>query len=253
VKKTISILAYNRPDYLRQTVEALSRCRGIEQFDAVISLDGGSPIKLDVGDDQRTKVLYQLNNFGIDRHNEQVFKYVFNDLGSDVNVCLEDDVCLDPDALELVDWFAALPTRSHYAWLSIGNFDKRWECVGDPYAVVREEQEYKLCTAAFVLSKESWQKVGPRWCEATKLMQGWDWQLSMVAYLEKWKSLTPVVSRCTNIGRVGVHSYSEFFDEHVAGALHSDGRHTPDFLVERRDFGPIPEWVRAELAARVRR
>jgi hypothetical protein len=206
-------------------------------------------LKIDLGPDDRTQVVYQPSNRGIDFHNFHAFNRAFDELDSDVNVCLEDDVVLDQDALELVDWFAELPNRAHYAWLSLGNFDKSWKCSGDPYPLIREEQDFTLCTAAFALARESWANMRERWATGLRTVHGWDWELSFKAWENRWKALTPVVSRCTNIGRVGIHSYVEFFDAHVAGALHSDGRTTKNFTIEERPLN-TPEWVRTELLVR---
>ena len=69
MKKTITVLAYNRPDYLRQTLDALSQCRGLAGYDLVISVDGNSPLNFEPSKDPKTLIVRQDRNFGIDHHN----------------------------------------------------------------------------------------------------------------------------------------------------------------------------------------
>ena len=248
MKKTITVLAYNRPQYLGSCLLALSRCRGIADYSAIVSIDGGGDRRQVINDTGLT-VICQEKNFGIDHHNEAMYNHVFKELDSEFNLALEDDVILTPDALEVCDWFLSQPKWGRYAWLSLGNYAREWLYL-DPYQKILEGQG--IYTSAWAMGRESWERMEPNWCQHMYSQVGWDWSLSYVAWLNQWKSLEPVVARARNIGRTGVHAFAEWFDQNVAPSIYSDGRPATSFEVIPWEPEEPPNWVKREEEARAR-
>jgi len=253
--KTITVLAYNRPDYLRQCLEALQQCRGIGAYRVLVSIDGGgggagkqcAHLAVDYKD---VELAARHSNQGIDWHNYGCFSALMQYEDIDFNIAVEDDCLLTPDALELADWFYLSPDRDFYQFCSLGDpmyrqgpFDKR--------ELMDLHESQSIYTGAWCFTKQQWQRISARWNQPLKTQVGWDWSLSYTLHQNGWRSLYPLVSRARNIGRVGVHSHPEFFDTHIAPARFSDGSAVPiGFKIAyRMDGEPVPQWIVDEEAA----
>lgn len=248
ILRTITILAYNRPHYLEQCLDALAKCRGIEEYGILISVDGGGdhknaskPTTFDC------EVVYLKESYGIDEHNKVCYDAVFrNGAGKiDFNIALEDDVILTPDALELANWFYDHPKRDEYAFLNLGDPAYRQVAKEEDYPTVRETRS--LYTSAWCFTDKSWVVMREFWNRPLVTQLGWDWSLSYTINEHNWRGLAPIVSRARNIGREGVHAYPAWFDIHVALAAFSDGRES-GFRIERH-FEGHPDWFTREVNA----
>ena len=103
--KLVLILAYNRPAYLKQCLDALAKCRGVEDYVVVLSVDGGhGSISLAEAERLLAELPYGIsrtgvkliNNRGINWHNYVAFSQVFKQseaIGKPVDyiVAVEDD------------------------------------------------------------------------------------------------------------------------------------------------------------------
>lgn len=244
--RTITILAYNRPHYLKECLEALAKCRGVKDYGILISVDGGgSQVEVPAGLD--AEVVSMKMPYGIDEHNFVCYEGVFTNGGGqiDFNIALEDDAVLTPDALELADWFYHHPKKDDYAYLCLGDPSYSYDARDEDYSTVRDTQ--KLYTSAWCFTKKSWEIMREFWNRPLQTEQGWDWSLSYTLLEHNWRGLAPVVSRARNIGREGVHSFPAWFDEHVAKAAFSDGRESK-FRIERHYESP-PGWFEREVNA----
>jgi hypothetical protein len=253
--RVVAVLAYNRPDYLEKCLEALSECRGAEEWGVLVSVDGPcgqQPMpSFKVPKNLSVEVARHQANQGIDRHNALCASGVFDNLEkADFMVMLEDDALLTPDALELAYGYYSWPRRDDYLFMSIGDPKyAKGPATDEEYAQLVEER-YGIYTSAWCFTKDSWTKMRSVWNHPMRTQLGWDWSLSTSMHSNGWKSIYPVVSRARNIGRVGVHAYAEWFDQNVAPARCSDGRPISEVKVKRLDERePLPEWLRAELAA----
>ena len=253
--KTITVLAYNRPDYLRQCLEALRQCRGIGGYRVLVSIDGGGgeagkQCAHLVANYKDVELAVLFSNYGIDFHNYRCFNVLMNHSDSDFNIAIEDDCLLTPDALELADWFYLSPDRDFYSFLSLGDPMYRQ----GPYAkkeLMDLHESQSIYTGAWCFTKQQWQMISKDWNHPLKTQVGWDWSLSYNLWHWGFKSLYPLVSRARNIGRIGVHSHPEFFDAHIAPARFSDGTAVPiGFKIAyRMDGEPTPQWIVDEEAA----
>jgi len=101
----ITVSAYNRPDYLRQTLDALSRCDGVADCRVVVMLDRCE-------ETEAQAAIAAEHGFAVERYGERIgcnrailyaMVFGFERMGSDFHVHLEDDTVPTRDALR---WFA---------------------------------------------------------------------------------------------------------------------------------------------------
>ena len=244
--KTISILCFNRPYYLQQCLEALAKCRGVEQYHLFISVDGGgSEVIAPQGIGQTTTIIHQGMNYGINEHNFTAFEMLFRpDSKVDFNVALEDDAVLSPDALELAEWFYTHPRRDEYLFCALGKISKDGKDFDYQYIV--DERANISSSHAWCFTRAAWDLMRENWNSKKEAPVGWDFSLAMQMYLHGWRSLTPRLSRVKTVGRIGVNSTAEWFDANVAGQVVSDGSKS-DFEITNRlpdGWNTIrPEWM----------
>jgi len=252
--KLVAVLAYNRPEYLTMCLEALSRCRGAEEWGVIVSVDGPNgqhPMpSVPLPKNLNIEVVRHKNNSGIDHHNSFCANGIFSRIAeANFLVMLEDDAVLTPDALELASGFYGWPRRDDYLFMSIG--DPKYSKVAPEESEYEQlvEERYSIYTSAWCFTRGSWEKMLETWNRPLSTQLGWDWSLSTSMHENGWKSMYPLVSRARNVGRVGVHAYAEWFDQNVAPARYSDGRQITGIRVKKLADEPLPEWLRAELAA----
>jgi hypothetical protein len=249
---TITILAYNRPEYLKQCIAALRKCRGIENYSVVLCNDGGAGARPYGGTCDDMTVIQCEDNHGIDWHNAWCFDAMFQGGSTDFNVAVEDDCILSPDALELATWFYEDLQRDKYLFCSLGKNSK------DPLdATVPEKlDEYPGLASphAWCFTRSAWDQMRPSWNSKTETPTGWDWSLAMEMYLHGWKALAPQLARALNIGRQGVHSHPEWFDANMVGQVVSDGSYQGSFIIDTKlpyDWSVNkPAWMSAEIIKR---
>ena len=104
---TITICAYNRPDYLDQVLEslhvALRLCPEFRVERIFIGVDQGGVINPVECTDYNLEVVYWPEHLGVTEHPRRLLQYAFVERGSSFNLHLEDDTVLAPDAIRLVE------------------------------------------------------------------------------------------------------------------------------------------------------
>lgn len=267
-QKLITVVAYRRPLYLQKCLEALATCDGIDSWNVVMSIDGGSEknggacVELACAFAERHPtnriVMNRDINHGINWHGRAVVDTalkIFN--RTQLIVAIEEDAALSPDALFLAEEFC-LQGRGKYDLISLGkSSDWSQKDLAEPYAL---EESTVLDTAwAYAFTRKAWeQQLSVPWNAKIVEPFGWDWSMSYELWSRKAKTLRPVLSRVKNIGRDGgVNAYPAWFDENmpVAKQVASDFHAAYDttFYVKRPVFsgaeGAAP-WIRAEFEAR---
>lgn len=247
--KTISVLAYNRPHYLKQCLEALAKCRGVQDYVVIVSHDGPDTMPLSqIGDTGLQAIeIAQQENLGIDHHNKVIYDLAFKHVGSDFHIALEDDAVLTPDALELAEWFYNHPHRDGYRYLNLGD-PKYSTAESVVFSKGRVVPDRALYSSAWCFTKKSWSLMRDVWNCRLLTQKGWDWSLSY-HMSDTWVALSPELSRVKNVGREGVHSYPEFFDANIAGAVVSNGEPTKDYYIDSVEPHPLGDWWMKEKEA----
>ena len=212
--KTITIANYNRPECFKRCVKALRNQQGcdLEEWHIHIGIDGGGDKEKELIeiyksiDFCKTSLRVAGVNIGINANTFWCMKEVFR--YSAMNIYLEDDIILSPDALALADWFYS--RSSQYSALSLCNINQK----------VSEDLEGLYETNAFigwgfVMGKSSWLKYAKDiWLKGDSM---WDNKVANNMRVLKGKNSIPFKSRATNIGKVGEHFSKEHHDKFMKG------------------------------------
>jgi hypothetical protein len=183
---------------------------------------------------------------------------VFEELGANFNVAIEDDALLSPDALELALWFAEnhgtgegryqfLNLCDHYQYRGQG---KNRNDVPEDASLVAETGDLSS-PFAWCLPKRSWPFVKRHWNKNQRSISGWDWSIRFGMRMEGVVALTPVLSRCRNVGRLdGTHENRDTFRAQI-GLNHSDGSCRGGYRVVNpiadEDLRRLDAWMIPEL------
>jgi hypothetical protein len=208
--RSITLTVCNRPDYLRRLLDSLRRndCEGWRLY------VGLEPVSDECAKICReisflpTTVIENRDRLGVRVNPFNVLDYVFYK-GATLNVYLEDDLVLAPDALAFASWYGAelrgdllgdqrtlclrlhVPSRGHE----------------DPDAVTLARSFAPL---GFVLSREQWLRYfRPAWFnDGHELAPSVGWDFSVQALLSRDAGLTvaaPALARANHIGATGTH------------------------------------------------
>jgi len=238
--RTITVLAWRRPAYLRRVLEALAKCRGIEGYEVFVSVDdaahqnetllaahGSTPAMF--GHDRYHVWAPHCELLGVDWHPKHVYDCIFDLEGSDFNVMLEDDVLPSPDALELANWFYEHGREYACLLLHGGTTDQ-----SNPLAV---NEISRFCPWGWATTREMWERWWkPNWnCKINEPCRGWDFSMGLVIQRNGLKCLKPALSRTLNIGREGgVYETPGHWDEWAARLVASDGTHGTEYQIAGR-------------------
>ena len=262
---TITLVAFKRPAYTDRALRRLYECRRLTDFDQLA-------IFIDPGYDQVVEVCRSWSvRFPIESHvfvNEvqlgvadnplRAYSHVFGDLGSGFNVAIEDDALLSPDALELALWFRNEhgSKSSRYAFLNLcDHYDYRGR--GRNKANVPEDpslfaESVSLSSPfAWCFSRHQWPFIQGSWNKNTRSIGGWDWSIRFAMRMKGQIALTPVLSRCQNIGELdGTYEDGRTFWVQ-RGLNYSDGLYRGPYTVVNpvapEDTRRLAPWMIPEL------
>jgi hypothetical protein len=251
--KTVSVIAHRRPKYLRRTLDALAKCRRLEEYFTLISIDGPKGLEQDACVEALIKtdldwddILLHDVNRGVDDHPFHVYETVFSQ--SEFNVVFEEDVVPASDSLELATWFHTLPERDQYACLCLHNKSRDQNNPLDLFEAMR------FCPWGWAVTKQKWEEVfRPEWNAKKLHPKGWDWGAGLTIQRHGLKSLAPSLSRTLNIGRDGgTYEQPDNWDRWAKDLVCSDGTHGRDYRIASRlpegfETSEREEWVMEEL------
>jgi hypothetical protein len=220
--RTITIAAYNRPDYLAQVLESLqfarTQCPEYAAEAIVLGIDPGAGEEAEIirvaasmlpgANETDIRMIVWPYRLGTDEHTRRLLQYAFMRLHSDFNLHLEDDTVLSPDALRLVMWYALWNVKTSCC-LQLYSGSRGGE---DPSNIVRRTSFAPWGWACFNRDWHQW--IAPDWNHKREQPYGWDWSLSRAMWERKLYALAPALSRVRNIGRErGVHQTPEGYDK----------------------------------------
>jgi hypothetical protein len=263
--KSITLVAYKRPDYTAAVLEHLSACRGLDAFDRVL-------IFIDPGVDRVSEIcrhwasrlpipaeaIVHPERLGVAGNPFHAYTHVFEELGAGFNVAIEDDAVLSSDALELALWFHDRYARQggRYAFLNLcDHYEYRGE--GSNKGGVPENPALLAETSnlsspfAWCLPGREWPFIKANWNRNSRSITGWDWSIRFAMRMEAKVALTPVVSRCRNIGALdGTHENRDTYQVQL-GLRYSDGAYTGDYSIVNRletdQLRKLERWMVPEL------
>ena len=227
----ITISGYNRPAYLDQTCQAVSRCIGVAGCRVAVLLDPCEATE----ESQGIAARYGYESLVLSQHagcNDAIYtslRYGFDVMGSDFHVHFEDDTVPTRDALLWFSWardtYRHRPdvfTVSGYRQHSVGRLN---EC-----AMRRWFSPWGWGTWP-----DRWEQMATRWASTDG--PSWDIIVNHVIRGARWEA-SPAVSRIQNIGAEG--------GTHVpSAAWHAANHHVP---VTADDVGgePVRDFVEVE-------
>ena len=264
--KTITFVAYKRPSYTAEALRHLRECRGLEHFDLIlISIDPGYNEVVSVchewaaGFPIEVRIRVNEEHLGVAGNPLRAYTTVVEDLGAEFNVALEDDALLSPDALEVALWFFRRhAANGRYAFLSLcDHYEYRGS--GRNKGGVPEGPSLLAETSnlsspfAWCFAAPEWPFLKRHWNANTRSIGGWDWSIRFGMRIEGRVALTPVLSRCRNIGeKDGTHDTPQTWADIQVGLNHSDGSYRGEYSIvnhvsdaEARMLYP---WMIPELA-----
>jgi hypothetical protein len=260
---TITVAAYNRPEYLRTVLRSLvvALAASVEFGRAtriVIGIDPGGGRNLEVqavalqfyeviriATDARipVEVIVWPEHLGVSEHPRRLLQYVFTELRSQFNIHLEDDTVLSPDALNLAAWYAhGSYAQSHeVVCMSLHSRSTGYDFT----RTVRLRPDFGVwgwcCTYL-----AWWLWLSHYWNSKRTGMLGYDWSASHMMYRHGLWALEPALSRVRNIGREhGVHQTPGGYDAEMAGLVwagEAEIRTVESFVLD--PVKPVrPQWV----------
>lgn len=226
--RTITVCAYNRPEYLEHSLQALSYalnfCPQYRSAKIIVGVDPSAPEiqnKVEELADRWAEKVVWPEHLGVSEAPRRLLQYAFSELGTSFNVHIEDDILISPDALRLCLWFERL---SYFdpAWdkrsrilLSLHSHSQTLE---RPEAVIPRRDFGVWGWACPRFTWNTW--IAPYWNHKRTGKIGWDWSVSKTMKDNGLSALCPVLSRSRNIGREGgVHQRPEEFDQEMTGLV----------------------------------
>lgn len=193
----ITTTQFNRPEYTYQMLRYLSRCRGIEKYTLVASIepDNQEVIKL-VRDVKFMPRLVRVNErrLGCNQNTYSSLKLGFE--FSDNVFHVEDDVILAADALEIYERWLAMPNRN----FTICMWNRLLESSPDQQEIRHDRFYFRAY--GFGLTKDGFKKTVEHDCYSSDINPylSWDIRISNMMAKEKLFGSYPNVSRANNIG-----------------------------------------------------
>ncbi|HKT90138.1 MAG TPA: hypothetical protein VJQ59_16955 [Candidatus Sulfotelmatobacter sp.] len=158
-------------------------------------------------------------------------------------VALEEDSFISPDALLYASWalrqdgyvFANLHSKMDGSYRSID--------------AVHEDNELRGAFG-WAFNRGAWRsQLEPHWNGKIRAPYGFDWQITHLCYREKWKVLTPEISRVRNTGReMGTYDTPENWDRTQKDVKICESIPDKYRLVDHPDLSwSPPDWVQEEM------
>lgn len=210
--KTITITAYNRPEYLRQALDALSSCRRVGEY-VIFAVVDPSDRQFEVQaelerfcEGRLAHVVLNKRRLGCDYNNFFAYQLAFG-AGSQFNFAVEDDIIVSPDSLEMAEWaWSRWPPQA----LGFCLFNRNLPGLPkpNPFEVARNNLFNAWGWACPV--KVFRRYVEPNWMCHQRWWKGdaqvWDRSMTQIALDYQMFFIRPDLSRVRNIGADGDHT-----------------------------------------------
>jgi hypothetical protein len=218
--KTITITAHNRLAPLKVMLETLSK-NDTNGWEVVASIEPT---------DVRDKIVDLIKSYlphtifllpekkkGINDNPFYVLSHVFDEMKSDINIYLEDDIRISEDVCDLAEWYQE--SCEQHECLCLCNHDSLGR-VSDWSGLsgVDEKEEVIIKTSAVSFSSLGLIMNRKNWDETFKAGwflddRGWDWSIGGVIREAKKSILLPLISRSTHTAPIGTNCNQKIHDE----------------------------------------
>lgn len=218
--KTISMTAYNRPDYLKRTLTDLSK-NTTGDWHFFISVDPSNKtdeirkvLDLDYG---FSTVTIEINKQRKDhrRNQHDAIDMAFS-AGSKFNLHFDDDLFISPDALDLANYYEKTFKDAPLTFGSYGLFNYASDASKPDRLIKREKTFTGLGWCTF---KDNWEQLfTTNWFNDnySKMFghYGWDWNIAGLYTVNNISEIFPAFSRTNHAGREhGTCCNFDFYDK----------------------------------------
>lgn len=215
--KTITLVAFKRPELLRRVVDSL-QANNTVGYSLVAVLDAGADpecfrIVSDIGFVPKHVVALDVHH-GVDYINKHAYETALC-FGSELNIAVEEDTPLSPDCLDLVNWWSE-NVISRHSVLNCFTFSKTKNDLSKVDIVDGD----KFNGWVWASRRKLLAHFCGRWNEHGN---GWDVSLKKSLRESGIKCVVPALARSGNIGPIGVHYNPALHAQHFEGCVMSDG------------------------------
>lgn len=219
-RKTLTLVAHDRPHYFRKVVAALSRCHGVERYRLVIGLEPGCPENEAIARSIRfapATVIVNEKKLSCPVNTFQVLALAF--VEADFVVHLEEDILPARDCLEYFE-HCARTYAGDPEILSVSAYNHQQPPRALDHAVARRRA---FTPWGWGTWRDRWEEMRAQW-DFDYSFGGWDETVNLKVRGGRCEAYPPL-ARVQNIGSVGAHIPSEAWHEafqynaHWAGAL----------------------------------
>lgn len=221
--KTITVVAWRRPNYLREVLDSIIAAKPAG-WSLIVTLDEGFDSKcLDMAfnctAEIPTSIIALKSRAGINFANRNAYEAALR-MGSTLNLALEDDTPIAPDCLRMLEWLDV--NAKPRAALLVNCFSQ--SKTGTPQSGdIRVVNTFSPWGWAF--NRQAYEDIiRPAWMTSQR---GWDISLNEHYQKHNLAAFEPLMSRVRNIGREGgVHFSPKLYDQLLADFIVSDGSQT---------------------------
>lgn len=219
------MLFWKRPHYAHQVLEHLSRCKGIEDYELVIQLDG--PVNADMQkvcsriQFARKDVQQFAKNMGCNFGTKTVLDRGFKK--SDYVLHVEEDVILAPDALRYFEWAKQFGDNTDLLNIAALHHPKGWFPEHGPFPLgkrieSRVQREGAFSCWGWATWRDRWDAMEKQWTTGDDRSLSWDVRIEQLRRQWNMCQLMPHVSRIMNIGAEGGVHRGAYFISYWAGS-----------------------------------
>lgn len=218
MRRELVFTAYNRPEYLAETIGSWNQVSNILDWDVSYLLEPSSAQEkmIEKFNGLECKSMLGVVNdhrLGVLRNPYAAMSSVF-DAGNDFAVLAEDDIIVSSDILEYFEW-ASVYYENNPEILGVLAFSRLPEGYSEDANVVWKTEVF--CPLVWGTWKDRWENlIKPNWDldyssgNPDGSEAGWDWNMLRLAVNNKMKFVFPEYSRSNHIGRFGGVHTSEF-------------------------------------------
>lgn len=215
--KTITLTVYNRPEYLKRTIESLSKL-DLTGYKLFVNADTYcEPVIKIINDIDFIEVDLDINDekLGVNSNTFNLLERTFK-AGSVWNYHIEDDIILSADVLDLVNWYYEnqLPNVITYGTF---NYNSVTTLHNRDVKIHTDFSGYGWCITpdTWNILKMEWHKMPEDYSKEHRLNDyiGWDWNITRLFKMSNYKEIVPMCSRSITIGEIGTYSSKEHWDK----------------------------------------
>lgn len=212
-RKVITYSAWRRPKYTLESLQALSRCRGIEGYKLLAFLDYPT-------DHAVVRHCAEVNWADVEIHTTRSHLHCNGNIRralrrgfevSDYVIHVEDDIVLSPDAIQLFEWYRQFGADKRLYNVSTWRHPDGWLPGRGKFPANQNLQgKVKEAPGMYIWGwatwRDRWEEMEAHWSTKDDQTLSWDTALTRYRHDTGRVCLCPLIGRAINIGKeLGTH------------------------------------------------